>query len=155
MKAETFNIISDEVKKNVISRLMDVQPKDKVSVTFANIGSKSKQQRGLQWRWYEDVAKAGIGGKHEDTKEGVDRISKFRWAIPIFKRDGEIFPIIYSKFLETTPSPEMWDEFLDMFVHTEKFTTSQMAEYLDSFEKYYISKGVDLLNPDLNGLNYK
>ena len=148
MKAESFRIVSDLIKSNVVSRIIELETDGKVEVVIRNSGKKSERQRGLQWAWNTDVSLAGIGGKHEDTKNGVHLVSKYRWALPILTRDDPDFSLLYSMWLEKHGQDEermLW--FIDTQVHTESMTTSQMAEYLTDFQRYYGGM-VNLSHPD-------
>ena len=153
MKQEQYNLVSDSVKATVVNRLMELPSDGKVKVVISNAGDKSARQRGLQWRWYTEVAKAGVGGKHEDTKEGVHLVSKYRWALPILLRDDEFFSEIYKAWKDKHGNDEeamKW--FVDVQVHTESLSSSQMAEFLTEFHRYYAPL-VNLTNPDDLGLN--
>ena len=151
MRAEQFNLINHEVRKNLINRILDIDCNGKIKVTISNVGSKSQKQRGLQWKWYSELAESGIGSA--DTKERAHLESKYRLAIPILLRDDELFVGIYEHFTaHYLDNKEMMMQFVDDYVHTERFNTSQMAEYLTDFERYWLDKGVNLTNPDLYGL---
>lgn len=153
MKAETFYLISLKVISNVIARIAKIQPEEKLQVTISNMGTKSARQRGLDWQWSTDISKAGIGGEHEDTKEGVHLVCKYRFAVPILCRDDEFFAGLYEGWLAKHPhDPEavMW--FVEHHVSTEALKVSQMAEYLTSKQHYYLDKGVDLTDPQFRGL---
>lgn len=152
MKAEQYNLINEGVKLNLIAHIRDLPADGKRKVVISDAGSKSARQRGLQWRWYTDVAQAGIGGAHEDTKEGVHLVSKYRWALPILIRDDEFFAQLWSAWSTNHQGDEdalRW--FVDTQIHTEKFTTSQMAEYLTEFQRHY-GQLVNLTDPDDRGL---
>ena len=71
MKSEQYILISDKVKANVTSRIIELPCDGKIKVTISDASKKTVRQQGLQWRWYTDVANAGVGGKHEDTKIGM------------------------------------------------------------------------------------
>jgi hypothetical protein len=153
LKAKSFYLTRPDVVKNCINEILSIIPDGKLKVTISNAGTKSDKQRGLQWQWNEDVAKSGIGGKYEDTDIGVHRRSKYFWAIPIFCRDDDFFNDLCTEFKrrhEGDPERIMW--FVDQYVSTEKFSVSQMAEYLTQFQKHYLSKGVNLTDPDYRGL---
>lgn len=154
MKAEQFNLISHEVKKNLINRIMDIDCDGKTKVTLSNAGSKSQKQRGLQWKWYSELALSGIG-RHDD-KDKIHIQSKYKWAIPILLRDDEFFADLYAMYKEKyLTNPERMRFFVDSQVHTEKFNTSQMAEYLTGFQHYWLNQGVQLTNPDLYGIKLR
>ena len=152
MKQEIYTLINQVVKDNLTEKINSIPLDGKTKVIISNAGNKSQRQRGLQWRWYEDVEKSGIGGKHEDTKNGVHLVSKYKWAIPIFVRDDELFADIHKYFLSKMPNENQWGDYLETFVHTEKFNVSQMAEFLTDFERHYLALGVNLTNPDLFGV---
>jgi len=152
MKAESYFIVSERVKNNLTCRIKDIPADGNLKVVISNAGSKSAKQRGLQWRWHTEVASAGIGGKHEDTKNGVHLVSKWRWAIPILLRDDEFFSSLYSAWIHLYGKDEermRW--FVDNHVHTERFNTSQMAEFLTEFQRHY-GPLVNLTDPGDKGL---
>jgi len=147
MKAEKFIIHTEFIRDNAIARINQIECDGKTMVTISNAGSKSVRQRGLQWLWNTDVAKAGIGGKYEDTKEGVHLVSKYRWAIPILVRDDPFFAEIYANWFDVwkeSDERKMW--FVAHMVHTEGFSTSQMAEFLTEYQQHY-SQYVNLTDP--------
>ena len=47
-------------------------------ITIADSMSKSTRQRGLQWKWYGEVANSGIGAN--DIKEDVHILSKWQFV---------------------------------------------------------------------------
>jgi len=153
LRSESYILINSNVLNNAIMRLKELELNGKTQLTISNAGNKSARQRGLQWKWYTEVANSGLGGKHEDTKDGVHLIAKYRWAIPIFNRDDVHFNDLYSIWIQLYgKDPERMEWFIDNQVHTEKFNVSQMAEYLTDFQRYYADKGVNLTNPDERGL---
>jgi len=152
MKAEPYYLTTQGVRLNLVMRLGELPIDGTVKVVISDAGSKSAKQRGLQWQWYSEVARAGIGGKHEDTKEGVHLVAKWRWAIPILMRDDEFFADIFIAWQDKYgDKPEAMEWFVDKQVSTERFTTSQMAEYLTDFERYYRPM-VNLTDPSLMGI---
>ena len=153
MKAEKYTLVSESVRGNTLARISEIPCDGKTTVSIGSSGSKSARQRGLQWRWYTDVAKAGIGGKHEDDKNGVHLVSKYRWALPILIRDDANFADLYNSWATKYKGDEfrmLW--FIQTQVSTEDFNVSQMAEYLTNFQHHYLSHGVNLTNPDEQGL---
>ena len=134
-------------------RLKDLELNGKIKLTISDAGSKSAKQRGLQWKWYTEVANSGLGGKHEDTKDGVHLVSKYRWAVPIFIRDDVHFNDLYAIWIQLYgKDPERMEWFIDNQVHTEKFSVSQMAEFLTDFQNRYLEVGVNLTDPGEKGL---
>jgi len=148
---ESYRLINDQVRRAAITHINSLECDGKLSVNIVASGNKSARQRGLQWRWYTDVSKAGVGGAHEDSKEGVHLICKYRFAVPIFIRDDEFFADLYAAYRQKyIDSSERIEWFIDTQVHTENFNVSQMAEYLTCIQQYYTTKGVALADPDRN-----
>lgn len=153
MKAETFYPISKTVVSSLITRILELTPDTTIQVKISNTGTKSDKQRGLDWTWNTEISQAGIGGKHEDTKKGVHLACKWRFGVPILRRDDDFFAALYVGWLEKHKGDEeaiMW--FIDHHVSTEALTVSQMAEYLTAKEMFYSSKGVNLTDPQFKGL---
>ena len=153
MKAEIYHVTSLQSLKNVITRITELDLTEAKKVTISDSGTKSSRQRGLQWIWYRDIANAGIGGKHEDTKEGVHLVSKWRFGVRILQRDDSDFSDLCdvgTKKYGCDPVRMLW--FVDQHVSTEIFTTSQMAEFLKEVQNYYLAHGVNLTNPAFRGL---
>lgn len=152
MKSESYYLVSHAVTFNLATRLGMLPVDGSVKVVISNAGSKSSKQRGLQWKWYTEVSSAGVGGSHEDTKEGVHLLSKWRWAVPILKRDDEFFADLFVAWKQKHGNdPEAMKWFIDKQVSTESFNASQMAEYLTDFERHYRPM-VNLTDPSLMGL---
>jgi hypothetical protein len=153
MKAESYYMINESVYQNLIDRLCKVELDGKTKITICNAGSKSTKQRGLQWRWYDDISKSGVGGKHEGTTRGVDLKCKWLFAMTILLRDEKEFCWLWEVFYEKYEgNEEMIEYFVEKHVHTEQFNTSQMTEYLDIIDNYYTDKGVNLTDPREYGL---
>jgi len=153
MKTEKFTLINQFVLDNVMISLRNKELNGRVQVTISDTASKSARQRGLQWLWNTEVANSGKGGKHEDTKEGVHLVSKYRWCIPILIRDDPNFADLYLIWKQLYGGDEermLW--FTQTQVHTEKLSASQMAEFLTEYQRHYSSQGIELTNPDDMGL---
>jgi len=152
MKAEPYYLINDRVRDNVLHRVRNLPADGKLKIVISNAGDKSAKQRGLQWRWYTEIANAGIGGKHEDTKNGVHLVSKWKWGVPILIRDDEFFAALFGAWRDSHGLDEeamLW--FVDNHVHTEAFNVSQMAEFLTEVQRYYAPM-VNLTDPSMYGL---
>ena len=152
MKSEPFYLTADHVKANLINRLVGIECDGSIKVVISDSGSKSAKQRGLNWRWNSEVAAAGIGGRHESTKDGVHLVAKYRWALPILIRDDDFFADLYQSWVERHGHDEekmRW--FVDSQVHTERMSTSQVAEFLTEFQRHY-GPLVNLTDPDSMGL---
>ncbi len=68
MKAQNFYLISDQVRRNAVQAINSTVLDGKTKVSVGSAGTKSQRQRGLQWIWYGDVSKAGIGGEMEESR---------------------------------------------------------------------------------------
>lgn len=149
MKQLTRILRTQFILDNVHAEL-DKQPLDgTVQVTIGNVGTKSARQRGYEWILYEAIAKSGKGGKHEDEKNGVHLVCKYRFAVPIFIRDDSFFAELWTIYRQLYGSDEermLW--MVSTQVHTEKFSPSQMAEYLTELINYYTARGFELPQPD-------
>lgn len=115
-------------------------------VTIADSMSKSVRQRGLQWKWYGEVANSGIGAA--DTKEEVHRFSKWQFARPILMRDDPIFAVVLPGLRkEYKGNKEVMRHICDEYISTEGEGFA-MSEYLSEFERYYRQNGVALTDPE-------
>ena len=153
MKAKTFSLASLNSMKAARAYLEGVVPNGKIKVTFSDAGTKSVKQRGLQWVWYEDKSKSGRGGRLGDTKENCHLEAKYRFAVPILLRDDSFFADLYLAWCNKyEDSEEHMFYFVDKHVSTEKFTVSQMAEFLTEFKNDCIRNGIDLTEPEFRGL---
>jgi hypothetical protein len=148
MKAETYHLINDNILNNAIMRMKELECNGKFKLVISNAGDKSARQRGLDWMWSTDIAKSGMGGEFEDTKENVHRVCKYRWAIPILIRDDPFFAELYALYIQlykNNPDKMLW--FVDSRVHTEELNVSQMSEYLTEKQRYYLDNGFPLRDP--------
>lgn len=153
MKAKTFSLASLNSMKAAKAYLEGVIPNGKIKVTFSDAGTKSAKQRGLQYMGYEDKAKSGIGGRLSDTKENCHLEAKYRFAIPILLRDDSFFADLYLAWCNKYEHSEKHMlYFVDKHVSTEKFSVSQMAEFLTDFRNDCISHGITLREPEFKGL---
>ena len=155
MKAEIFNIINHEVRKNVINRIMDIDADAKIKVTISNIGSKSSRQQGLDWKWDGEIFRSGIGW-HDEAVEETHARSKWMFARPILLRDSELFQSIHDHFMALYgKDANKCIEFASDYISTQTMSVSQAAEYMTNKQMYWINKGVNLTDPKLYGLDYK
>ena len=153
MKQESYRLINDQVRRTAITYINSLECDGKVQVVISATGSKSSRQRGLQWRWCTDVANSGTGENHEDTKEGVHMLCKYRFALPIFIRDDPFFSDLYTAYKRKWGGePDRMRYFIEHHVSTEDFNVSQMAEYLTCMQQHYLEREVSLTNPDDMGL---
>lgn len=144
---ETFHLLNEDIRNNCIRSVLD-QPLGKV-VKIVDAGSKSSRQRGYEWMLYKHIAKQGVGGKYEDSANGVHLVSKYRFCLPILLRDDEYFADIWKMYVtKYSGNNDALMHFVECFVHTEDLSTPQMAEYLTNLIDYYASKEVYCPPPD-------
>jgi len=157
MKQESYILANEAVKVNACLRIKDIEADGKIKVTISNAGDKSARQRGLDWMWNTDIANSGMGGEFEDSKDNVHRVCKYKFAIPIFIRDDPFFAELYEIYIQLYKSdPDRMKWFIDLRVHTEEFSSTQMAEYLTDKQRYYLDRGFPLRDPDdLKLLHYE
>jgi len=153
MKAQRYALVNAQVAKNGVANIMGRPTDGTVEVVISGLATKSSRQRGLQHIWYTDVVKSGIGGEYESDEDLLDLACKYKWCLPILiKGDGNFAEVYlgYIKKYESNPKKMMW--FVKEFVHTEKLSNNQMAEFLTAFKDYYaIDLGVNLTDPDEKG----
>lgn len=153
MKAEPYHLINEHVRDVAIMRIKELPCDGKLKITISDSGSKSGKQRALNWMWNDEVAKSGKGGRHEDTKQGVHMVAKYRWAVPILQRDDPNFADLYGIWVQLYGNnPDRMLYFIDNHVHTEKMTVPQVAEFLTDYQRYYSEQGIELTNPADKGL---
>lgn len=146
---QAFTISSEQIKANCISFISGINPDGRLKVTISGSATKSARQRGLQWVWYKDVVNSGFGGRHEEDENSLDLFAKWMWVRPILIREDSMFSEIIGYFLDNHAyDPDSIKLFTRDWIHTEKLTVSQMAEFLTSFQQYYLSRGVNLSEPE-------
>jgi hypothetical protein len=150
MKAKTYSIVTLSDIQKAVSAVAGILPDGKTEVVIKNAGSKSSKQRGLDWIWNDDICKAliGTGSGHFDSKDDVHDYCKWYFAIPIFQRDDDFFSDLFDLFKSKYGSDQnKMRIFVRDHVSTERFSTSQMAEYLTEKQNHFTSQGVELTDP--------
>jgi len=154
MKAEKYFLVNHEVKKNLISRIMDIPENSEFKVTISDAGTKTEKQRNLDYKWDSEIFKSGIGWG-DKTVIDVHARSKWLFARPIWLRDCYIFQIIYNSFMNKFKhDKEKCLEFAKDFISTEKFSKDQAWEYMNDKQNFWITKGVNLTDPKDYGLEF-
>ena len=149
-KSKQYYLLTELIRDNAIAQIkaLPLDGKTKVSITAA--ANKSDRQRGLQWVWYGDVVKSGVGGIEEETTKSVSIKAKRNFAMPVIFKNPEkyeCFLMLYEIVKPHLPDPKFNDDFYHNHLHTEWFDTNEMAEFLTAFEDYYRQRGVDLSDP--------
>ena len=148
MKVKPIFLVDERARKTAMSQLMDMPTDGSMKVVFSGAKDKSAQQRGLQWMWYEDVVKSGIGGRDEANENRLHLVSKYKWCLPIQIRDDDHMADLWLTFYnQHCHDPDALEWFVDHQVSTEKLIRSQMAEFLTKFQEHYAGLGVNLRDP--------
>ncbi len=146
LKTENIFIGSIAAKAKAIYLIDEIEISAGVKVTISDTKGKSARCLGLQWMWCGEVAKSGIG--RFDTKENVHRQAKWRWAVPLLKRDDEEFAYVWPGLLRAHGRDKKIMEYIvDEFVSTQG-PGFAISEYLTDFERYWREVGVNLTIPD-------
>lgn len=153
---KTILINSPREKTFALSMVGEIEPDGTMEVIIKKIdGSSTAKQRRLRWLWMGEIARSGLG--RHDTAKDVDRVCKWEFAIPIFKRDDPDFHSILRFFIglvyDRDDKPEAWRKFLDKHVSVENMTRAQEAEYLTEVQRFWIGKGVSLTDPSTQGVD--
>ena len=138
MKSKPIFLVDDRALQAARVALRDAPLDGTVKVTFSAAKDKSARQRGLQWMWYEDVVKSGVGGTDEADQNRLHLVSKYRWCLPIQIRDDDHMASLWLDFYQKhSDDAEALEWFVDHHVSTEALDRSQMAEYLTKFQEHY------------------
>lgn len=146
MKAETYWLGTKRGRDNAIARLLEIELDGGKKCVISDTRNKSNQARGVQWMWYTEVAKSGIG--RFDQKEDIHREAKWMFARPILLRDDETFRYIWPTIeAECKGDPNKMRYAVDHFISTE-VEGFKIGEFLTDFERYWRGHGVNLTIPD-------
>ena len=152
MIPESYFLGSTFVRETVKNRLDELELSGSTKITISSQANKTDRCRGLQWRWNTDVANSGMGSF--DTKDDVHLAAKWKWAVPILKRDNAEFSTLYtSLFREYGENKEVMRYIINEFVSTESKGFA-IGEYLTDFERFYRGHGVPLTTPDAGLLEW-
>lgn len=149
MRPETFWLGTQMGVDNARSRLDELEQEGLTGAwkcVISNTRNKTIQARGLQWMWYTETARSGIG--RFDNKLDVHREAKWMFAIPLLLRDDETFAYIWPEIKkQCMGDPDKMRYAVDHFVSTEG-EGFPIGEYLTDYEHFWRGKGVDLTVPD-------
>lgn len=149
-----FYIRSPEVRKKALEAVSQIRGDDDMDVIIKpHVKDKSVAQRGLQWQWYKDVCRSGLGDT--DDEQLLHLRSKYQFAVPIMLRIDETFAAIWPELFERFKSDkEKLMYVVDQFVSTER-KDFPISEYLENFQRWWLDKGVELTNPDDRGIEWR
>ena len=146
MSSVTFWLGSEAMRARALEAVKAETINGSKKVVISDTRSKSTQARGIQWLWYTEVSRSGIGSR--DTKEEVHRDAKYLFARPILMRDDETFCEIWPEIEKACAGdPDKLAYAVDNFISTEGEGFA-IGEFLTDFEHYWRGKGVNLTNPD-------
>lgn len=149
-------LVNENAKEMALKALQSTPADGKWKVAISGSQGKSARQLGLQWLWYGDVVKSGIGGLDESHKDSLHIKAKAMFCLPIQIRDDDMFASMFLDFTRRWKESGEWDDkfrwFCDNVVSTQALNQAQMAEFLTDFKNYYgYELGVELTDPDSRG----
>lgn len=119
--------------------------------------SPTARQRRLWFMWCREVALSGLG--QDDTVEAVHTRAKWKFVRPLLLESDEVFGIIYNHFMkvvENSPNkPDQCIQFAERYISTEALTKEQRIKSLDDFMRWWVGRGVNLTQPELQGVDLK
>jgi hypothetical protein len=153
---KTVIIDSDRQKTYAINLIQQMPIDGSFEVITKKVDlSSTAKQRGLKWRWNDDILKSGLG--NFGTAMDVHIYNKKEFGHPILMRDDKNYPPLFRGFRDNVKQLDDYIERMKWFVsnklETEGFTRSQQAEYLTYVQQYWVSKGVNLCDPNDYGKN--
>lgn len=153
---KTIIITSDQQQRYALSLVGELPIDGTMEVIVKKVDkSSTAKQRRLRWLWAGEVAMSGLG-KHDD-KESVDLAAKWMFARPILLRDDDMFGAIYEYFMDLMKNSPVFSEsckkFTAEYISVVRMTKKQQSEYLAEFQRYWIGKGVNLTDPETQGVD--
>lgn len=137
-----FRIVHKAAQKAAIDAILDLDLDGSHTVRIVAKGSKSARQRGYQWTLYKAIIKSGKGDA--DTTEELDARVKYR-ARDIFFEEDDLLSDLFAHVVINYPT--QLQKFISEYLHTERLSTAQMAQYLTSIIQYY-GRDITLPHPE-------
>lgn len=113
-----------------------------MTVSHAKGAKRSLQQNATAHMWY-----AQIGAELGESADEAKARCKLVFGLPIMERDNPAWVSEWRPLYE----PLDYDRRLTLFKAlplTSKFTTSQMAEYMDAVQRDHLAMGIPLVDPE-------
>ena len=152
-------ILNSEQQKAYCKTWIDEQNIDgKKTVILRNTKTTpTDRQRRLWFLWVREVSISGIG--QDDTVDDVHLRAKWKFVRPLLLEQSSLFATIYNHFMETVEysdtKSELCIKFAMDYISTEKLTKENRIKSLKDFQRYWISAGVNLTDPNLRGVDLK
>ena len=152
-------ILNSEQQKAYCKTWIDEQNSDgsKTVILRNTKTTPTDRQRRLWFLWVREVSISGIG--QDDTVDDVHLRAKWKFVRPLLLEQSSLFATIYNHFMETVEysdtKSELCIEFARDFISTEKLTKENRIKSLKDFQRYWISAGVNLTDPNLRGVDLK
>lgn len=142
----SFRIITKLQQKAAVDAILDLDLDGKHTVKIVASGGKSARQRRYYWLLLRTIAKSGKGDA--DTAEELDLKNKYRFR-DVFFQDNEMLSELFAHVVVSYP--DQIKRFISEYVHTERLSKAEMANYLTNLIAYY-GRHVDLPIPEEIGL---
>ena len=114
-----------------------------ITVTSNKGARRSLPQNSTAAKWYSEIA-AETG----DTSIAVKALCKHQFGLLIMQRDNPAWVAEWEPLYAPLPYPKRLKLF-EILPLTSKFTTKQMAEYMDAVQKTYTAQGIRLTDPEM------
>jgi|DEB0MinimDraft_4_1074332.scaffolds.fasta_scaffold22640_3 hypothetical protein len=138
-------IIRKQEHIEIVLNLMSKVTKFPITVTWSQGAPRTAQQNRLSHRWYSDIAQH----RSDVTFNEVRAECKLRFGVPILRNENEAFKVSY----DTTIKGHDYEtklkaiEAFDLPV-TRIMKVSQMSQYMDDLQRFWVSEGVSLTDPE-------
>lgn len=113
-----------------------------MTVSAVKGAKRSLPQNSTAAKWYSEIA-AETG----DTAIAVKALCKHQFGLLIMQRDNPAWVAEWEPLYAPLPY-QMRLKVFEIIPLTSKFTTRQMAEYMDAVQKTYTAQGIRLTDPD-------
>lgn len=130
---------------DALARFIGARDKFPLTVTITQGDKRGDRQNRLAQRWYTDIARQLGDETHEEVRAGC----KVALGVPILREENEAFR-------------QSWDATIGHLNHEAKLnfvrimdipvtrlmTVKQMTAFMDAMQRYWLSIGVRLTDPD-------
>lgn len=116
-----------------------------LTVTITKGNPRRSQQNRLAQRWFTDISTQ----KGDETHEEVRSYCKLHFGVPILRAENEAFRQSYDGIMKHLPYDEKLEAIraFDLPV-TRLMTVKQMTAFMDEMQRYWLSNGYRLTDPE-------
>ena len=114
-----------------------------MTVSALKGAKRSMPQNSTAAKWYSEIA-AETG----DTSIAVKALCKMQFGLLIMQRDNPAWVAEWEPLYAPLPYEKRLKLF-EIIPLTSKFTSRQMAEYMDAVQKTYTAQGIHLTDPEM------